>query len=161
MHCAVLGVHSPRDETVHVVVHIGGRAFPLLLSQPPPPVFTVVLVVPANCWQGDDPLALKHEFMHKFHNISRIMDCVGCEKCKVRSWSVFHCCCSRSCCGMYFLLALPLLRFLEDVGLSCAARSLLTVRLSCQPRCSRAVRVLVPMLPHVVLCAFCAPCGAA
>ncbi|CAN0331265.1 unnamed protein product, partial [Ectocarpus fasciculatus] len=28
-------------------------------------------------------MALKQEFMHKFHNISRIMDCVGCEKCKL------------------------------------------------------------------------------
>ncbi|CAN0464074.1 unnamed protein product, partial [Discosporangium mesarthrocarpum] len=25
----------------------------------------------------------KEEFMAKFHNISRIMDCVGCEKCKL------------------------------------------------------------------------------
>lgn len=31
----------------------------------------------------DDSMALKQEFMHKFHNISRIMDCVGCEKCKL------------------------------------------------------------------------------
>lgn len=29
-------------------------------------------------------MALKQEFMHTFHNISRIMDCVGCESCKVR-----------------------------------------------------------------------------
>ncbi|CBJ32777.1 conserved unknown protein [Ectocarpus siliculosus] len=32
----------------------------------------------------DGSMALKQEFMHKFHNISRIMDCVGCEKCKVK-----------------------------------------------------------------------------
>ncbi|CAM9271821.1 unnamed protein product [Ectocarpus sp. 12 AP-2014] len=31
----------------------------------------------------DGSMALKQEFMHKFHNISRIMDCVGCEKCKL------------------------------------------------------------------------------
>ncbi|CAM9770828.1 unnamed protein product [Scytosiphon promiscuus] len=33
--------------------------------------------------QAGDSMALKQEFMHKFHNISRIMDCVGCEKCKL------------------------------------------------------------------------------
>lgn len=32
-------------------------------------------------------MALKQEFMHTFHNISRIMDCVGCESCKVREAS--------------------------------------------------------------------------
>lgn len=30
-------------------------------------------------------MALKQEFMHTFHNISRIMDCVGCESCKASS----------------------------------------------------------------------------
>lgn len=33
-------------------------------------------------------MALKQEFMHTFHNISRIMDCVGCESCKVRKTPV-------------------------------------------------------------------------
>ncbi|CAM9722190.1 unnamed protein product, partial [Hapterophycus canaliculatus] len=33
--------------------------------------------------QTGDSMALKQEFMHTFHNISRIMDCVGCEKCKL------------------------------------------------------------------------------
>ncbi|CAM9859083.1 unnamed protein product [Pylaiella littoralis] len=28
-------------------------------------------------------LTLKQDFIHTFHNISRIMDCVGCEKCKL------------------------------------------------------------------------------
>ncbi|CAN0020420.1 unnamed protein product [Ascophyllum nodosum] len=32
--------------------------------------------------KAEDSL-LKQEFMHKFHNISRIMDCVGCESCKL------------------------------------------------------------------------------
>eukprot|EP00631_Chrysoreinhardia_giraudii_P000384 CAMPEP_0197420232 /NCGR_PEP_ID=MMETSP1170-20131217/5710_1 /TAXON_ID=54406 /ORGANISM="Sarcinochrysis sp, Strain CCMP770" /LENGTH=67 /DNA_ID=CAMNT_0042947383 /DNA_START=1 /DNA_END=201 /DNA_ORIENTATION=+ len=26
---------------------------------------------------------LRAEFLHRFHNISRIMDCVTCERCKV------------------------------------------------------------------------------
>eukprot|EP00903_Cladosiphon_okamuranus_P017822 g16401.t1 len=33
--------------------------------------------------QAEGSTALKQEFMHTFHNISRIMDCVGCESCKL------------------------------------------------------------------------------
>ena len=32
---------------------------------------------------GLQALKLKTEFRHHFRNISRIMDCVGCEKCKL------------------------------------------------------------------------------
>ena len=30
-----------------------------------------------------DKAALRAEFLERFHNVSRIMDCVGCEKCKL------------------------------------------------------------------------------
>ena len=32
---------------------------------------------------GLDSKKLKHEFKHHFRNISRIMDCVGCDKCRL------------------------------------------------------------------------------
>ncbi len=32
---------------------------------------------------NEDPHELREQFIHKFQNISRIMDCVGCEKCKL------------------------------------------------------------------------------
>ncbi len=41
-------------------------------------------VVSNDPGDGDiGPMELKEQFMHKFQNISRIMDCVGCEKCKL------------------------------------------------------------------------------
>jgi len=38
-----------------------------------------------NMFVGAEKLQLKHEFKRKFHNISEIMDCVGCETCKVHA----------------------------------------------------------------------------
>ncbi len=32
---------------------------------------------------NDKPEVLREQFVQKFQNISRIMDCVGCEKCKL------------------------------------------------------------------------------
>jgi hypothetical protein len=34
-------------------------------------------------WKGSDGLALREELRSAFVNITRIMDCVGCEKCKL------------------------------------------------------------------------------
>ena len=34
-------------------------------------------------WKGSDGLALREELRTAFVNITRIMDCVGCEKCKL------------------------------------------------------------------------------
>ncbi|PRW61602.1 endoplasmic reticulum oxidoreductin 1 [Chlorella sorokiniana] len=34
-------------------------------------------------WKGDNSEALRAELQATFHNITRIMDCVGCEKCKM------------------------------------------------------------------------------
>lgn len=34
-------------------------------------------------FQGEDARNLKLEFRDHFRNVSRIMDCVGCEKCKL------------------------------------------------------------------------------
>lgn len=34
-------------------------------------------------WKGSDALALKAELQAAFQNITRVMDCVGCEKCKL------------------------------------------------------------------------------
>lgn len=34
-------------------------------------------------WKGFDGLALREELRVAFVNITRIMDCVGCEKCKL------------------------------------------------------------------------------
>jgi hypothetical protein len=36
-----------------------------------------------NVFQGEASIALKREFRHHFRNISRIMDCVGCQKCRL------------------------------------------------------------------------------
>jgi len=37
----------------------------------------------SNMFQGQEKLSLKKQFKTKFLNISRMMDCVACEKCKV------------------------------------------------------------------------------
>lgn len=58
-----------------------------LLARPTLPADDVAVLLRCGVPQMDDSMALKHEFMYKFHNISRIMDCVGCEKCKV-GWFV-------------------------------------------------------------------------
>ena len=34
-------------------------------------------------WKGDEGPELKQQLQISFHNITRIMDCVGCEKCKL------------------------------------------------------------------------------
>lgn len=39
---------------------------------------------------GDEALKLKDEFKQHFRNISRIMDCVGCDKCKL--WGKLQVC---------------------------------------------------------------------
>ncbi len=49
-------------------------------------------------WKGSDNLALREELRSAFVNITRIMDCVGCEKCKLwgklqtlGAWAVGSC----------------------------------------------------------------------
>lgn len=37
----------------------------------------------ADFFTGPDALALKGQFKHHFRNVSRIMDCVGCDKCRL------------------------------------------------------------------------------
>lgn len=34
-------------------------------------------------WKGDDAAELKQQLQATFQNITRVMDCVGCEKCKL------------------------------------------------------------------------------
>lgn len=34
-------------------------------------------------WKGSDGPLLKKQLQAHFHNITRAMDCVGCEKCKL------------------------------------------------------------------------------
>ena len=34
-------------------------------------------------WKGADAPALKHQLQQHFQNITQVMDCVGCEKCKL------------------------------------------------------------------------------
>ena len=34
-------------------------------------------------WKGSDGPELKRQLQTHFHNITRAMDCVGCEKCKL------------------------------------------------------------------------------
>ncbi len=34
-------------------------------------------------WKSHDTLELKEQLRTHFHNITRIMDCVGCDKCKM------------------------------------------------------------------------------
>lgn len=34
-------------------------------------------------WKGDDAPALRQQLQASFQNITSIMDCVGCEKCKL------------------------------------------------------------------------------
>ena len=34
-------------------------------------------------WKGEDGPQLKRQLQAHFHNITRAMDCVGCEKCKL------------------------------------------------------------------------------
>lgn len=37
----------------------------------------------ARMWKGEDGLKKRQELMTTFRNITQIMDCVGCEKCKL------------------------------------------------------------------------------
>jgi hypothetical protein len=34
-------------------------------------------------WKGENAVELKEQLQHTFRNITRVMDCVGCEKCKL------------------------------------------------------------------------------
>lgn len=34
-------------------------------------------------WKGEDGPMLKQQLQRTFQNITRVMDCVGCEKCKL------------------------------------------------------------------------------
>lgn len=34
-------------------------------------------------WKGDHAAELKRQLQETFQNITRVMDCVGCEKCKL------------------------------------------------------------------------------
>jgi ERO1-like protein alpha len=34
-------------------------------------------------WKGEDAPELKRQLQATFQNITRVMDCVGCEKCKL------------------------------------------------------------------------------
>ena len=37
----------------------------------------------AQLWQGEDAAELRKQLQASFHNITAVMDCVGCEKCKL------------------------------------------------------------------------------
>lgn len=50
------------------------------------PVLKAACPVPfdeARLWKGEDSAALQKQLQAHFQNITKVMDCVGCEKCKL------------------------------------------------------------------------------
>ena len=75
-------------------------------------------------WKGADAPALKHQLQQHFQNITQVMDCVGCEKCKL--WGKLQI--LGECC-LWALVVILLQHRPSQLSAACAAASC-TVRLS-------------------------------